>query len=362
MMKTLLFKSILFLFMALPTVMLANDYDYNQMKGKYTKEKTIKKEYNVNSDALVNIKNKYGNLNISTWNQNRVVIEVHIKTNGNNEEKVQKRLDAISVDFEANSSNVSAKTIFDKSKWNMGRNNNVSMKINYTVKMPASNSVNLNNDYGAIILDNLDGHANIDCDYGRLEIGELRGKNNKLNFDYTSKSTIGFMDSGSINADYSGFHIEKAGNVQLDADYSHSSIGQMKNLSYSCDYGSLSVNEATNVEGNGDYTGMKLGLIHGNVKVDADYGSLKIKEMSGDAGNIEVDGQYTGIKIGYHPAYSFNFELQSSYGGIGGLDGCNITIKEVKNTKKYYKGTCGKNSSNRINVATQYGSVSLYKN
>ena len=27
---------------------------------------------------------------IVTWNENRIVIEVHIKTNGNDEEKVQK--------------------------------------------------------------------------------------------------------------------------------------------------------------------------------------------------------------------------------------------------------------------------------
>ena len=240
-MKTLLFKTTLILFMALPTVMFANDYNNGQMKGKYTKEKTVKKEYNVNSDALVNIKNKYGNLNISTWNENRVVIEVHIKTNGNNEEKVQKRLDAISVDFEASNSTVSAKTVFNKNNWNIGRNNNVSMKINYTIKMPATNSVDLNNDYGAIILDKLDGNADIDCDYGRLEIGELRGKNISLNFDYSSKSTIGYMATGSINADYSGFHLEKGENIDLNADYSHSSIGQMKNLNYNCDYGSLSV-------------------------------------------------------------------------------------------------------------------------
>lgn len=363
MMKTLLFKTAILIFMTFPLVTVAKDHDDQEMKGKYTKEKTLKKEYNVNSDALVNIKNKYGNLNISTWNENRVVIEVHIKTNGNNEEKVQKRLDAISVDFEASSSTVSAKTIFNKSNWNIGRNNNVSMKINYTVKMPASNSVDLNNDYGAIILDKLDGNANIDCDYGRLEIEELRGKSNKLNFDYTSKSTIGYMSSGSINADYSGFRLEKAGNVQLSADYSHSNIGQMENLTYSCDYGSLTVGEANNIEGNGDYTGMKLGVVHGNLSVSADYGSLKIKEMADDAGNVMVDGDYTGVSIGYHPAYSFNFELRSSYGGIGGLDGCNITNKEVKNSKKYYKGACGKSKSgNNVQVTTQYGGVSFRKN
>ena len=47
------------------------------------------------------------------------------------------------------------------------------MKINYTIKMPVNNSLNLNNDYGAINLNKLDGKATINCDYGKLIIGEL---------------------------------------------------------------------------------------------------------------------------------------------------------------------------------------------
>ena len=142
MMKTLLFKYSIILMVVFPTMLSAHNG-----KGKYTKEKTIKKEFAVNSDALLKVSNSYGNLNITSWDENRVMIEVHIKTNGNNEEKVQKKLDEITVDFEDSSSMVSAKTIFNKSKskWGWSKNNNVNMQINYTIKVPIKNSVNLNN-------------------------------------------------------------------------------------------------------------------------------------------------------------------------------------------------------------------------
>ncbi|MFT7066833.1 MAG: hypothetical protein ACJAUO_002420, partial [Sediminicola sp.] len=176
------------LFFALPVLSHAFD---GKLKGKYTKEKTIKKEFEVSSNALMSIDNSYGNLNITSWNENRIVIEVRIKTNGNNEEKVQKKLNEISVDFEAGREMVSAKTIFNQNNnnwnWNWGGSNNVNMQIDYFIKVPVKNKIHLNNDYGSIILDRIDGHAKINCDYGRLEIGELRGRNNELNFDYTSK-------------------------------------------------------------------------------------------------------------------------------------------------------------------------------
>ena len=127
-MKTLLFKYTLIALLVVPVMANANNGD---LKGKYSKEKTIKKEYDVNSNALLKISNSYGNLTLSSWNEDRVVIEVHIKTSGNNESKVQEKLDKITVDFEASSDMVSAKTIYNKDKgswgWNWGKSNNVNM-------------------------------------------------------------------------------------------------------------------------------------------------------------------------------------------------------------------------------------------
>ncbi|MGJ8660088.1 MAG: hypothetical protein ACSHWV_09555, partial [Cellulophaga fucicola] len=103
--------------------------------------------------------------------------------------------------------------------------------------------------------------------------------------------------------------------------------------------------------------------INGNVSLNADYGSIKIAELTENAGNITINADYTGVKIGHNPNYNFKFELKSSYGGINGVDNCNINVKEVKNSQKYYKGSCGsENSNNFVNIATEYGSISIHKN
>ena len=89
---TILYKSLLIM-LFVPMMVLANNPD--KFKGKHTKEKTITKEFSVNSDALLKINNSYGNLDIVTWNENRIVFEIKIITNGNNEEKVQKKFDVL---------------------------------------------------------------------------------------------------------------------------------------------------------------------------------------------------------------------------------------------------------------------------
>ncbi len=363
-MRIILFKFPLLLILALPMLLSAND---GKLKGKYTKEKTVKKEFDVNSDALLKVSNSYGNLNLISWNENRVVIEVHIKTNGNNEEKVQKKLDGITIDFDATDAMVSAKTIFNKTKgswgWNWGNSNNVNMQINYTIKLPIKHSIHLNNDYGSIIIDRIDGHAKINCDYGRLEIGELRGRNNQLNFDYTSKSVIDYINSGTINADYSSYTITKAGDLTIIADYTNSTVEQMDNLDYNTDYGKIEIREAKNVQGSGDYITVKLGTIHGNIDLKADYGSIRIDKMAPDAGNLDIHSDYSGIKIGYDPAYHFDFEIKTSYAGVRGKDDFEMNISQVKNTSKYYKGVYGSsNSGNVVNISTDYGGITFFKN
>ncbi|GGD42127.1 DUF4097 family beta strand repeat-containing protein [Muriicola marianensis] len=363
-MKTVLpFKKLILFLIALPLIAGAHG---DPMKGKYTKEKKIEKEFNVNANATLKVSNSYGNITMASWNENRVVIEVNIKTNGNDESKVQEKLDEISVAFEADASMVSARTSFEKERgwnWGWGKNNNVSMQIDYTIKLPVKNSIHISNDYGNITLDRIDGFAKISCDYGRLQLGELRGRNNDLSFDYTSKSYFGYINSAKIRADYSGFTVEKAGDLIINADYTDAVVQEMGNLQYSSDYGSLEVNRVDNVQGNGDYINVNLGTVHGNLDISADYGAIRIQELASDAGNVNIRTDYTGIKIGYNPQYNFDFEISTEYAGLSGKEGLEITVSKEKDRERYYKGYHGReNSGNLISISSDYGGVTFKRN
>ena len=89
-MKAALLYRIIFAFMIAPMLLTAANNPDN--KGKHTKEKKITKEFQVNTNATIEVDNSYGNLDIVTWDENRVVFEITITTNGSNEDKVQKKL------------------------------------------------------------------------------------------------------------------------------------------------------------------------------------------------------------------------------------------------------------------------------
>lgn len=364
-MKTTILSKTLFLLLLIPTVILASTNPNSVAKHK--KEKTIKKSFNVNANAELKIDNSYGNLDIVTWNENRIEMEITITVEGNNEDKVLKKLDEITVDFESSSNMVSAKTIFNKNKskswWNWNSGNNSSMSVNYVIKMPMTNSVDLDNDYGSIHLDKLEGRAKISCDYGKITTKELMGTNNVLNFDYTQNCYFEFINGGTIDADYSGFTVAKAKNITLSADYTKSVFEIAEDITYDCDYGSLKADKANSVTGNGDYLTVVLGDIYKNVTIDADYGSIKIKRMTANAGNITINSDYVGINIGYDSGYNFNFDINLDYASLRDADGFEFNKRREESSGKYYSGYHGsQNSGNLVKINSDYGSVTFNKN
>lgn len=361
------FKKTLLLALVWPSLLMANTFNNPHNSLKYEKERVVKKTFQVDKEALMKIDNAYGNVNISSWEENSIEMVITIKAEGRDEDAVIEKIEGVDIDFMSSMRMVSAKTIFNNKRsgwgwnWNWG-NNNVDLSVHYSIKMPITNSVDLENDYGSIIIDQINGDSKINCDYGRLEIGALNGERNELHFDYTSKSSIGYVKKAYIEADYSGVTIDKAGDLDLNMDYSSFSIHQMENLNYDADYGSIEVDQANNVSGVGDYFSTKLGTLHGNVSIDADYGSVKITEMAADAGNLTISSDYTGIKIGYHPDYYFTFEIDTKYAGVSGTDAFDISISKEKSSARYYKGYYkNQESEKHMQLLSKYGGISFTK-
>lgn len=339
----------------------------DKFKGKYTKEKTLNREYTVNSNAGLRVVNSYGNIDVVSWNENRIVIEVVIRTNGDNEDKVQKKLDEITVEFSGNGSLVTAKTIFGHNKsgswsWWKKHRSNVSMEINYTIKVPVTNTVDLSNNYGSISLNRLQGTAKINCDYGQIIIGELLGENNSLNFDYTNNSTIEYMKSGKINADYSSFTLVKAGRLKLNADYTNSEILEVDNLNYNSDYGKLTVKKVNTLVGRGDYIPNRIGTVTGSLNLNTDYGSITIERLTSTVKDVTINSNYTGVKIGFDSNLSFDFYIQLSYASLRGEDDLSVIKTDKRNHRKTYEGYYNQqNSGTKININSTYGGVSFNK-
>lgn len=333
-------------------------------KKKHEKNKVITKFFNVNTDAKLIINNKYGNLNITTWDKNRVEIEVTITIQGDDLDDVNEKLSTIDVAFNSNSSLVEARTIIDnqKSAWSWwGKSKKINYKINYVVKMPRSNSVNLNNVYGDIYLDILDGSAAINCNYGKVSIGNLSAVNNNINLEYCTTSNINYMKEGVVKSDYSKLNIGTSGNIKINAKYSTVKIENAVNVAFNCDYGSMYIEEAEEIKGNSDYLSMQFGTVKKNLFIETDYGSLTVKNLVKGFQNVVVNAEYAGVNIGVDSDAVFEFEIDLQYADFNRNENNIVFSKNIsKSTDKYYEGKFGIGKSNsKLKVKSQYGGVTI---
>ena len=80
---------ILLITLIFPALMWANKPEVHEKNPfRYEKERVVKKNFKVNADALMKIDNAYGNLTISSWNENRIEMIITIKAEGSDKGRV----------------------------------------------------------------------------------------------------------------------------------------------------------------------------------------------------------------------------------------------------------------------------------
>lgn len=326
-----------------------------------TKSKEIHKEIVVNPNAIIEIDNQFGDLNISSWNENRVVIDILITVNGSNPKRIEEKLEEITVDFELSPDRVFAKTEIDEGwgfKW--FNSSNVKYQIDYQIKLPRSSSVDLKNDFGTILINELEGPAKISCDYGKLLIGDLLNEQNFLSFDFTSNSTIDFIKGGEIQADYSGFEVEEAGRIQLKADFTNSKFNTIESLSFNNDYGKLDVGRINNLNGSGDFLTLRIDTLFKKLDIHQEYGSIRIDQINTSAENLMIDTEFTGITLGVHPDWEFSYSIELDFSNLKSNLPLQHLIQREESNKKFFEGFFKNEKSNHyLNIKSEFGSVKL---
>lgn len=307
------------------------------------KTKSYSKSYNVDGNDVINIDNKYGKVTVLTWAKSEVKVDVQIVVGANDEDKVQKMLDAVSIRDSKDGTGVSFKTSINQGDgdndggiWGslFGKKNAFrKMEINYTVYMPARNPLIINNKYGNTELPDLSGKLNISNSYGSLRAKALTNPGSQIRVRYGSAT------------------IETLTGSDLDVAYGSLNLGDCDKLNADVSYGSAKIGRITT---------------SGNINVKFS-GALNISEVDKNVKNLSVNSSYSSVKLGVSDGQNADFDITVHYGSFNyGSHDVNITSKTPAdgergfNPTKTYKGHLGKGGGDKtITISTSYGSVSF---
>lgn len=357
------------------------------------KSKKISKSFTVGSNDKVTINNRYGTLDIRTWNKNEVKIEVDVKVYGDNTAEAQELLDLTNIKAVSAENEVILDTKLLEGKVKTGKKWKTEVKTNYLIYMPMTNSLNLSHQYGNVSIGDLWGAVDASVQYGNIKAGNLKGPRNSIRMQYGSVNisnidhadivqqygaglTIGNVGTLKLNAAYAavkigavtqkanivqqygpGLTIGSVGDLDLNAAYAKVSIGTISGAAKIVQrYSNFTVGTAGSLIANAQYANVTVSKLKGDGKFTMQYNRLSLNEVTADCRRLDIDCSYLTAVVNFGVNYNASVEVNTSNAGF--KYGTGFALKtEGAGQNKHYTGKIGNGGDARVTVNSKNGNI-----
>jgi len=334
-------------------------FAFQTMAGKDEFKKTISKSFDINSDATLKIKNKFGKIHCMNWDENRIKIEVEISVEASSQEKADKYFKKIEIKFDGSPSLVSAETHMED---NIFKNNSGEMSIDYIIHMPESISIDLNNKFGDILLESVKGKSMINVAYGSINAKKLLADNNEIKMSF-SEGFIGYIKDAELKIKYSELDLDEAISLSVESKFSEFNLGSVDVLTMESGYDEDYIGKVRNLDIEADFSEIEIRSMAERLVADIDYGELKVKTIDKNFKLIEVENSFSDVSLGFDTEASFRVVATVKMGSFSyPNDRAHLNEVELSYTSSKYEGLIGdnKDTNSKVLIETRNAGVTVY--
>ena len=328
-----------------------------QAEDEFTKK--VSKSFDVNKDATLTVKNKFGKVHCENWDKNSISIEVTITVQASNQEKANKYFDKIKIDITGTNSLVTAITSMEDNLFDKGNNE---LSIDYMIQMPATVNVELNNKFGDIIVSEIGGTSKINLGYGTIDIKKLSGSTNALDIEF-SDGYIGYIKSANLDLKYSELKVDEIADMNAESKFSELNIGKIDVLTIESGYDDDFIGSVRNIDVEADFSDVEIRNLEQTLTANFDYGELKVKEVGKAFKLIDITNSFSDANIGFNPEASYRINATVKMGDFSyPQDRAKLSVVEMSYTSSKYEGLVGGNSDtqSKVMIDSQNSGATLY--
>jgi hypothetical protein len=321
------------------------------------KKKTIIKMFDVDSKDNLVVDNQFGQVRVGLWERNEIKIQITIVANSDSEERVQRFLDAVSIEEKRSGNQILVRTNFSQSSisnWSVGnwkKNNEPNfVKINYDIMMPKQNALTVRNKFGNTNIPEFQASLTVHNRYGQFSATELTGQQNEIDVAY-GKADIGNMVHGKLDIAYADLALARANVLVLTNKFGKMTIGDVGKL-----------------DADINYSGAKIGTIRESGKIKLEFsGGFRIEQLPKTADNLNIQASYSSVALPMNDNNNCDFDVTVSYGNFNYGDGSSLHFysqpsdnnnRGPKLTKQYV-GKVGSGSGTKVRVVSKFGNVNF---
>lgn len=337
--------------------------------------KTLNKQAPIASDGLVDLENKYGKIDIKTWNQEQVRISVKITVEARNESAAQEVFDRISIDFFNNITHVGATTQIEaqSSWWNWG-NSRSDFSIDYEVHMPAGCRLEVDAKYCDVYAMAVNGAADVSVKYGNFKLDGL-GEDATIELAYGNGTirtardlnidlAYGNLDVGeagdiTLGIKYGNLESERAGDIRTESRYSNFILGDIGEFRVEGKYDNYQIRTATEIVLATQYSNLEVGRLSRRLDLDMSYGAVKAHHVEAGFSEVNLLGRYTDFKVYIDGNTSCSIDLAGDYADMSVPSNLQTSYDHRDGKTREIRGTMGSGGNAIVKARLSYGGIVL---
>ncbi|NND94619.1 MAG: hypothetical protein HKN45_07100 [Flavobacteriales bacterium] len=308
-MKTYNFR-ILVLFFALLTIVDLWAQDVNMDKKVY------EKNYIANSGSYVELSNKYGDIEVNTWEKDSVSVRVEVKTFSEKWDWREEMMESIDVDFTCSAGFIVVETtwgeganFWKKSAYKVAKEfGNNRIEVQYKVSLPKNMPLEIENRFGNVFIGDYDGQLEVKVHHGDFRARRLKNLRN-LDIRY-GKAKIKEVEQAQIDmGSGSSLDLQHGGELMITSSSSEIEIETLNSLNINSRHDDIYLERPSSVNGSFSLSDLKISDLQKDIKADCKFGSVRIQEVARNADSVDIDGDKTDIIVGLASDFAGRFNI-----------------------------------------------------
>ncbi|MEN1785052.1 MAG: hypothetical protein AAGF77_07930 [Bacteroidota bacterium] len=329
----------------------------------------MEKTFPLNDAGELQLENKYGDIALKGWDQNKVSIKMTIKVNHRKRDNAKDLLSRVDPEIKSSGNYV---TITSKiSNKNTGwfadffnRANPIDLdrshvKIDYEVFLPRKTKLKVTNRFGDVFIEGWQGKLTALIEHGDLWLGEDLSKASIiLKFGKIKARNLNYA---SINLKNGELDMKDGKSLRLTSDGADLSIGIIKALELYSNKDHITLQEVGTVYGNIKFSAVTITKLLGDTDLTMKIADLKVMQIAAPAMEINIEQESSDINL-MVAGFSHRFEATLEQGVVRlpkPFENVNSNILDKGRKLRKISATYGKNQTGSINIFGIKGIVTL---
>lgn len=283
-----------------------------------TANKSFTKTLTLGGAEKLEIINRYGDINISTWDKDSAYITVEIEAYAPDRTKLEKLIAGIDVNITGTGTLVRAETVFEREatvllesfKKFTGKliDYESSVQINYFIRIPEYIDIDIRNQFGDISVEDNTGTLSIDLSNGDFRANSLN-RISVLNLDF-GNAEIGSVRSARIITSFSKIRIDRSDELNLNSTSSEFDLDKAGIAELESRKDKFIIGEISTINGASWFTDYSIEYLETAADLDLKFGSIDIERINGRFDNIVLKSAIADIKANFEPSASYEYEIR----------------------------------------------------